>query len=622
MARPGDVVAESAGPYYSQHTRIVMHTGQPTVVGWDWHLKQRGQPMAEISARFEDLESLYSGGSRVERRAILDRYRVRWVVLADLERQRYGLTGRDVLNGIAGLITIAEHEGAALFMVRDLRSASEPIAPALELPRGVSVIAEIPETSHEIVRSIDLDAAGAVVALRDGQISELDLGGRPSGTVPPPPCELSAVTRWREVHWSICSDGRLFRRGGGGWQLAGRLEGADRISSGTTLWAWGDGGLWQYGDRAWQPFFSGRVTAAAVNADWIAFSDGTTVLLGREGVPTTVAGPLDGVRSLAWQGTSLVAADNAGLHRSGGAMLPWRTMLPEVGTIVAVAGQDRSLWMVRSDGLVIESTDSRCPPAWEVEPGPTGKALREPRDLAVSPEGWFVVADTQNHRVRWYSATGACLDEFGIEGTGIGEFNEPSGLALAPDGSLAVTDTWNGRVQLLRSNGEVITVGSNLFGPRDALWTPDGSLLVADTGNSRLLRYDPPDWREAEVATFPGPVVGLASVLGAIAAAVPADGAVFVVDLATGETVRRLEVPGWSGREQQESYLAVLPSGYLAATAPKTGEVWAVDPSGQEPAYRLRGGLPGITGIALHPDGHLAAALTWEHRLEKVALQE
>ena len=122
-------------------------------------------------------------------------------------------------------------------------------------------------------------------------------------------------------------------------------------------------------------------------------------------------------------------------------------------------------------------------------------------------------------------------------------FNEPSGLALAGDGTLAVADTWNGRIQLVRPDGSFETLGTNLFGPRDALWAADGSLFVADTGNRRLLRFDPPNWQETVVTTLPGPVTGLAPVLGLVAVAVPVDRGILLVDPSSGEVVRRLRGP-------------------------------------------------------------------------------
>jgi DNA-binding beta-propeller fold protein YncE len=278
--------------------------------------------------------------------------------------------------------------------------------------------------------------------------------------------------------------------------------------------------------------------------------------------------------------------------------------------VAAAAGHGPKLWLVRDDGLIIETVGGACPSPWATDGGGTAP-LNEPRDIAVSDDGWFALADTRSHRIVWYGPTGACLDIAGSEGADPGSFREPSGLALSDAGVLAVTDTWNGRIQLLKPDGSVEVVGSGLFGPRDALWTAGGSLLVADTGNRRLLRFGPPGWREEVVAELEG----------LVAVAVPAAGAVAVVDPASGTVVRRLEVPGWSSREQQEGYLARLASGELVATAPAPGELWLLDPTGAEPPRLLRGGLSGVTGIARLPSGELLVSLTWEHRLVKVAIE-
>ena len=95
-----------------------------------------------------------------------------------------------------------------------------------------------------------------------------------------------------------------------------------------------------------------------------------------------------------------------------------------------------------------------------------------------------------------------------------------------------------------------------------------------------------------------------------------------MVDVATGTIVRTLEVPGWSSGRQQEGYLALLPSGELAASAPYPGELWAVDPAGQTPPRLVRSGLPGLTAIALQPDGQLLGSLSWEHRLVRISIED
>jgi len=107
-----------------------------------------------------------------------------------------------------------------------------------------------------------------------------------------------------------------------------------------------------------------------------------------------------------------------------------------------------------------------------------------------------------------------------------------------------------------------------------------------------------------------------------VAAAVPSDGAIFLVDPDSGETVRRLEIPGWSSGKQQEGYLALLPSGDLAASAHDPGELWVVDPNGDSPPRLLASDLPGLTAIVLLPDGELLGSLTWAHRLVRIDLEE
>ena len=225
--------------------------------------------------------------------------------------------------------------------------------------------------------------------------------------------------------------------------------------------------------------------------------------------------------TLAWQGPILWALDATGLHKSSGAVLRWRRGFEGLESVVAVDGSLTRLWLVLHDGMVLQTSEVTCPSPWRSAGDTAARGLDQPRGLAVSPDGWFVVADTLNHRLRWYSGHGLCMDSEGAEGSGPGEFSEPSGLALWPDGTLAVADTWNGRVQLLRPDGPTVVLKNDLYGPRGVLWAPDGSLAVADTGNRRLLRYRPPDWRAEVFATLSGPVVGLAWAGGLVAAAIP-----------------------------------------------------------------------------------------------------
>jgi YYY domain-containing protein len=625
-AAAGDAVAEAAGISYNRYTRIVMHTGQPTVVGWDWHLKQRGQSQLEITARFADLETLYAGANPHARRAVLDRYQVAWVVLADIERQGYGLPGPDPLAGVPGLLRFAGHDGAVLYRVLPNTVSTEaPFKPTVELPAGIEVVGRVPERSVDVVRSLALDESGATAVLRDGSIVDLDLMAQEIAVLDPPPCSpTTAVARRGPERWTVCGDGGLWirREAGAPWTGAGRIEGAENLTAADEVWAWGGTGLWKHlGGTRWQQTSRAAVSAAAARGPGIAWSDGSTVWVGREGSEMQVHGSLEDIRALAWQGPVLWALDATGLHKSAGAVLRWRRGFDGLESVAAAEGSSTRLWLVLDDGLILETSSLACTSPWQPADGTSLRGLDEPRGLGVSPDGWFVVADTQHHRLRWYSAQGLCMDTEGVEGSGPGEFLEPSGLALAADGTLAVADTWNGRVQLLLPDGTTKVLKNDYYGPRGLLWAPDGSLVVADTGNRRLMRCRPPEWHAESLAILPGPVVGLAWAGGLIAVAVPSEGVVALVDPTGGTVVRNLEVPGWSAGDQQEGYLAMLPSGELAASAPTPGEIWLVDPAGVEPPRLLRDGLEGVTALALLPDGQLLASLTWQNRLAKIGIE-
>jgi sugar lactone lactonase YvrE len=411
-----------------------------------------------------------------------------------------------------------------------------------------------------------------------------------------------------------CVDGAVWRRVGDRWTSLGRVPDGGRLTVGDDLWSFGSSGLWRHvGGERWRRVEAEPVLAAAASGGAVATSNGVELRLLSDGAERPSAGRLEGVRDLAWQGAVLWATTSRGLYHSGGALLPWRRGLVDLEGLAVLAGAGDRLWLILNDGTLLQHVREPCG-----EPFATpadGGGLAEPRDLAVSARGFFVVADTLNHRVVSYGPGGSCLDSFGGEGALPGQFRQPSGLALSQDGTLAVADTWNSRLQVLRRDGVVEVVAEGLYGPRDALWLPDGSLLVADTGNGTLVLLRPPTWQRREVARFGVPVVGLVRVDALVAAALPVAAQVVLLEPSTWEEVRRLEVPGWEGGSQQEGYLLALPDGSLLASAPEAAELWRLDPSGVVPPVLERSDLPGVTGLALLPDGRILASQTWSNRL-------
>lgn len=85
---PGNavIVEASIGPYRGNGARISSATGLPAVLGWDRHQRQQRQT-PEIDRRLLDVRELYSTTDLEHKRWLLRRYRVRYVIVGDVERR-------------------------------------------------------------------------------------------------------------------------------------------------------------------------------------------------------------------------------------------------------------------------------------------------------------------------------------------------------------------------------------------------------------------------------------------------------------------------------------------------------------------------------------------------------
>jgi streptogramin lyase len=83
------VLLEAQGPAYQEFTRLTMHTGLPTVLGWEYHTFQRGHSQAEIDRRKEEVAAAYTSGDEAVVARVLSRYHVALVAVGNLERRTY-----------------------------------------------------------------------------------------------------------------------------------------------------------------------------------------------------------------------------------------------------------------------------------------------------------------------------------------------------------------------------------------------------------------------------------------------------------------------------------------------------------------------------------------------------
>ena len=109
-----------------------MLTGLPTVLGWDYHVKQRGNPESEIEARRIAVKALYSTADTAIAARLLKRYRVAYVYVGWLERKTYPPPGLLKFKTDTDLFQLAyENPEASIYRVAG-GAAQDVVLPARE----------------------------------------------------------------------------------------------------------------------------------------------------------------------------------------------------------------------------------------------------------------------------------------------------------------------------------------------------------------------------------------------------------------------------------------------------------------------------------------------------------
>jgi sugar lactone lactonase YvrE len=148
--------------------------------------------------------------------------------------------------------------------------------------------------------------------------------------------------------------------------------------------------------------------------------------------------------------------------------------------------------------------------------------------LATSKGGNVYAADTENHRIQVFTASGRFVAKFGTRGSGNGQFASPSDVAVAPDGSVFVADYSNDRVQKLSATGgfqQSMPIGQ----PTGVGVDVEGNLFVADL-SGKVTPYD------RALGYAPGKSWGGAGRAGNLEVA--ADGTIYVADTSGLRVVR------------------------------------------------------------------------------------
>jgi len=137
--------------------------------------------------------------------------------------------------------------------------------------------------------------------------------------------------------------------------------------------------------------------------------------------------------------------------------------------------------------------------AWKIDEsfGESGRGrneLKEPVDLALTPDGTVAVLDRDREAVVLFSEAGRWLRTLGgTRGTGEVKLDRPTAIAVDRGGRIWIVDSRNHRLVVIDEVGKVIKeVGSlgsaegRFRHPADLTFDGRGRLYVADAGNERV----------------------------------------------------------------------------------------------------------------------------------------
>jgi sugar lactone lactonase YvrE len=121
----------------------------------------------------------------------------------------------------------------------------------------------------------------------------------------------------------------------------------------------------------------------------------------------------------------------------------------------------------------------------------------QPSDIAVDAIGNEWVADTGNNRIEQFDGDGKFLTALGTLGSGNGQLNQPTALDVDSMGNVWVVDTGNDRVEVFNEMGEYIrqfgstgTADGQFLHPEGIALLDNGNVFVADTGNDRIQKFN------------------------------------------------------------------------------------------------------------------------------------
>ncbi len=222
-------------------------------------------------------------------------------------------------------------------------------------------------------------------------------------------------------------------------------------------------------------------------------------------------------------GTTAGLAGDGGLARDAQLDRPYGVAAtPDGGYLVADSLNDR-IRRVSPGGVITTVAGTTLGLSGDGGPAIAAR-LHAPYDVAATADGGFLVADYANHRIRRVSAGGVIAtvagSTRGFSGDGgpatAAQLGYPTAVVATADGGFLVADSENDRIRRVWPDATITTVAGTgaagfsgdggpaaaaaLAAPEGVALTADGGFLVADYANHRVRRV----WPDATITTVAG----------------------------------------------------------------------------------------------------------------------
>jgi uncharacterized membrane protein len=98
------VVLESNGDSYSDHERISVFTGLPTVIGWYVHEWLWRSNEDVVKKRAADIQTIYTSKDKDQVIKLLDQYKVEYIYVGKLEYDKYKNVNSDLIKNLGDVV--------------------------------------------------------------------------------------------------------------------------------------------------------------------------------------------------------------------------------------------------------------------------------------------------------------------------------------------------------------------------------------------------------------------------------------------------------------------------------------------------------------------------------------